>query len=119
MNKSQALSNFWNSFDWPAYDESTVPDKTSFPYITFSVSVDDFKYPVSLTASLWDRNTSWATIIEKLDQIADDIGQGGKIITYGDGAFWIKKGTPFAQRVSDEDRTIRRIYMNVEVEYIN
>ena len=119
MNKEQALSNFWNSFGWSAYDESTVPDNTSLPYITFSVGVDDFKYPVSLTASLWDRSTSWATITSKLNQIAESIGQGGKVISYDGGAFWIRKGTPFAQRVSDEDRTIRRIYINVEVEYID
>lgn len=119
MNKEQALNTFWNSFDVQAYDENTVPDGAALPYITYSVGVDDFDHPVSLTASIWDRSTSWEGITGILNDISDHLSRGGKITAYDEGAFWIKKGSPFAQRVADEDDSIRRILINVEVEYIN
>ena len=119
MNKEQALHNFWSSFGLSAYDQNTVPDDAALPYITYDVAVDDFKYPVSLTASIWDRSTSWTTVTNTLNQISESVGLGGKMIPYDNGSIWIVKGTPFAQRVTDEDRSIRRIYVNIEAEFIN
>ena len=119
MNREQALNDFWNSFGLTAYDESTVPDDATLPYITYGVSVDDFDHPVSVTASIWDRGTSWSLITQKLNVIAERIGIGGVNIPHDTGVMWLKKGSPFAQRVADEDRTIRRIYMNIEIEFIN
>ena len=119
MNKIQALNSFWNSFNLPAYDESTVPDSANLPYITYSVGEDDFNRPVSLTASLWYRSMKWDDITLKFEEISNRIGLGGIMIHYDGGAFWLRKGSPFAQRVRDEDDSIRRIFMNIEVEFIN
>ena len=119
MNKTQALNNFWNSFDLPAYDVSSVPDGAALPYITYSVAEDDFGYPVSLSASIWYRSMRWDDISLKSKQIANKITRGGIIVSYDDGAIWITKGTPFAQRIQDEDNSIRRIFINVEVEFLD
>lgn len=119
MNKIQALNNFWNSFTIPAYDESSVPDTAKLPYITYSVSEDDFGYPVSSTASIWYRSKRWDEITLKLEEVSNAIGLGGVMIPYESGAMWLRKGSPFAQRVKDEDDSIRRIYMNIEIEFIN
>lgn len=119
MDKIQALNDFWNSFTLMAYDQSTVPDDAKLPYITYSVVEDDFNRPVSLTASIWYRSKRWDDITLKLNEISDRIGRGGLIIHFEGGAIWIKKGTPFAQRVTDEDDSIRRIYMNIEAEFIS
>lgn len=119
MNKVQALNTFWNSFSLNAYDASTVPDDLALPYITYSVAEDDFNYSVSLTASIWYRSKRWDEITAKLEEIADTIGRGGVMVPYDGGAIWIKKGSPFAQRVTDEDDSIRRIYMNIEAEFIS
>lgn len=119
MDKIQALNDFWNGFNLIAYDESTVPDDASLPYITYSVGEDEFGYPVSLTASIWYRSKRWDEITAKLNAISDHIGRGGIVVHYDSGAFWLRKGSPFAQRVKDEDDSIRRIYMNIEVEFIN
>lgn len=117
-NKEQALQSFWASFNIPAYDESTVPDGAELPYITYSVSINDFKVPVVMTANIWYKDTSWSDITAKYNEIADAIGIGGKMIPYEEGAIWLYKGSPFAQRVRDEDDMIRRIYLNIEAEYI-
>lgn len=118
MTREQALYNFWAGFGIPAYDEGSVPDETELPYITYNVSLDNFEYPVSSTASIWDESTSWVSISQKCSQIESEISRGGKMISFDNGAFWIKKGHPFAQRVNDPNEKIRRILINVEIEYI-
>ena len=119
MKKAQALNNFWNGFTWSAYDESTVPDDATLPYITYGYSESDFGHPVSLTASLWYRGKRWDAISEKLEEISEKISRGGVMVPYDDGAILIRKGTPFANRVQDEDDSIRRIALNVEVEFLD
>lgn len=119
MNKAQALNTFWNSFSLNAYDESTVPDGLALPYITYSFSENDFGTSVSLTASIWYRSKRWSEITAKFEEISDTIGRGGVMIPYEGGAIWLKKGSPFGQRVREEDDSIRRIFMNIEAEFIS
>lgn len=121
MDKEQTLHAFWNSFGIPAYDESTVPDKAdlAFPYITYDVKTDCFENVVQLSASIWDRGTSWKFITNKKDEIARRIGTNGWIVQKVDGGLmWIQMGTPFAQRMPDDDDMIRRIYLNLQVEFL-
>ena len=121
MNKYQALHSFWSSFGLPAYDESTVPtgeDRPALPYITYNVVVSDFYRPSYLYASIWYYGTSWAAITAKLEEVTNAISMGGKIIPVDGGALWIKKGFPYAQRVTDDNDMIKRIYINIEAEFI-
>ena len=117
MDKTQAIYNFWSNFTWPAYDETAVPDKTPTPYITYNVVLDGFDHPVAMTASLWYKSTSWVDITLKCDEIQSALANGGKKIAYENGQLWIKPGNPFAQHMSDTDTSIRRIVLNIEVEY--
>ena len=66
---------------------------------------------------MWDKGYSWEAISKKADEIYDYIGLGGRLLTYNDGKIWVRRGMPFAQRMSDEDDTVRRIYLNLEAEY--
>lgn len=118
MNRTQALQNFWSGFGWSAYDENTVPENAEMPRITYSVLVANFDEPVALNASLWAFSRSWAEITAKAEEINNAIGLGGVIIQCDDGALWIKRGVPFYQRMTDPDDMIRRIYINIEVEYL-
>lgn len=120
MDKIQALSSFWNSFDLIAYDENTVPDDAKLPYITYEVSSDDFGKVLVQTASLWYRSSSWSDITAKEEQIASYITRGGRLVKYSDGAFWIQKEQPWAQRMNDpSDQMIRRIVLNISVEFLD
>lgn len=119
MDKEQALHSFWSSFDLPAYDSRTVKPSAQLPYITYDVSLSSFEEPVIMSASLWYNSTSWADISQKADEISEEIGAGGKIISFDDGFIWITRGTPFAQRMSDPDTAIRRILLNTETEYLS
>lgn len=128
MNKMQTLHAFWSGFGIPAFDEGSVPDESeriaaygsAFPYITYEVSSDDFGSQIPMTASLWYRSTSWQDVTAKEQQISDYIGRGGRMIAYSGGAMWVQKATPWAQRLEDpSDETIRRIVLNIQVEYMD
>ena len=118
MTKNQAYHSFLTAFKWTVYDENTVPDDAALPRLTYNFANAEFGVPVLLSVSAWDRSHSWASVTEKADDIYDDIGLGGKILAYDDGYIWIKRGQPFAQRMSDEDDSIRRIVINLEVEFL-
>lgn len=120
-DKEQAIQSFWSSFGLTAYDSSTIPTGDNAPeppYITYDVITDSIGTPVLLTGSLWYRSNSWADITHKKDEIAADIGYGHKIISIDGGYLYITKGTPFAQRMADEDDSIRRIVINLMVEFL-
>lgn len=120
MNKIQALHAFWSSFGLKAYDETSVPDNAQLPYITYEVSSDEFGTTLAQTASLWYRDSSWASITEKEQQIANYLGRGGRMITYDGGAAFICKASPWAQRLADpSDEMIRRIVLNVQIEFLD
>lgn len=120
MNKVQALHAFWSGFGLKAYDENSVPDGAVLPYLTYEVSVDDFGNSLPLTASLWFRDSGWAAITAKEQEISDYIGRGGRMIAFDGGAFWLQKASPWAQRLSDpSDEMIRRVVLNISVEYMD
>lgn len=118
MDKAQALNSFWISFNLPAYDSQTVPPGATLPYITYDTKTDSIGNTISLNASLWYRSTSWTGVEEKASEIAEGIGYGGKVIKIDNGYLWLVKGTPFAQRMSDPDDSIRRVLLNVQAEFL-
>ena len=121
MNKETALHSFWNSFGVPAYDETTVPDRKdrTYPYITYNMATDSLGNVVSLHASLWFKSNSWVGITNLKDAIAQRItGENFATVKFDDGYIYIVGGTPFAQRVDDEDDTIKRIYINAQAEFL-
>lgn len=120
MDKAQVIHSFWASFGLPAYDENTVPDNAELPYITYEVATSSFgDGDVSLTANLWYFGKSWADISRKADEISWAIGDGGVTLKTDTGYVWIKRRTPFAQRMSDTNEQIRRILLGISAEYID
>jgi hypothetical protein len=120
MNKMQTLHSFWSGFGLKAYDENSVPDNAELPYITYEASDDDFGNALGQTASLWYRSSGWNEITEKEQQISDFITRGGRMIAFDGGAMWIQKASPWAQRMNDpSDEMIRRIVLNITIEFIN
>lgn len=117
MNKAQAIHNFWSTF-LTAYDQNAVPKDAHMPYITYSVSEGAMGDTLVMNASLWYESTSWKDITLKADEIAQAIGSGYHIDKIDGGYMWITRGTPFAQRMSDPEYGVRRIYLNVNVEFL-
>ena len=119
MTKAAAIYQFWSSFGLTAYEENTVPDDATFPYITYQLVTDSFDREVPVTASLWYRSESWTAINAKTEEISQEISRGGKILSCDGGAIWLKRGQPFAQNMGDEsDDLIKRKYLNITAEFL-
>lgn len=118
MTAEQAIHSFWSSFGIPAYDENSVPNEAALPYITYSLSYDSFDQSVAMAASIWYRSISWEEITSKSHEVLAAIGKGGTQLHLDNGAIWINLGTPAYQRVDSGNSDIRRIYININAEYI-
>ena len=119
MTKAAAIYQFWNSFGLTAYEENSVPDDATFPYITYQLVTDSFDREIPLTASIWYRSESWTATNAKTEEISQKISRGGKIISCDGGAIWLKRGQPFAQSMGDEsDNLIKRKYLNITAEFM-
>ena len=119
MTKAAAIYQFWNSFGLTAYEENSVPDDATLPYITYQLVTDSFDREIPLTASIWYRRESWTEINAKTEEISQKISRGGKIISCDGGAIWLKRGQPFAQSMGDEsDDLIKRKYLNITAEFM-
>lgn len=118
--KERALHEFWNSFEVVAYEESSVPDDADYPRITYNVATDSLGGVVSLHADLWFRSSSWVAITELSDMIAKRIKKNGHVVLplASGGYIYLVGGTPFAQRIDDTDDTIKRIYINLQAEFL-
>lgn len=122
MNRIQALHSFWASFGWKAYDASSVPDDAILNdghYITYETGDATFGQTIALSANLWMRSTAWDVISDKAMEIYNRLKSGGITVTTDEGYIWIKRGNPFSTRVNDENDTVRRIYINIEVDFMN
>lgn len=119
MDKAQALHSAMSSFNLKAYDENSVPTEANLPYLTYRAVFDDMFNTAFVSASIWYRSTSWAEISQKCDEIAEWLGTGGQLIPFENGVLWIRRGSPFSQRMNDTDDSIRRIYMNLEADFLS
>lgn len=123
MTKASALYNFFSSFGIEAYEETLVPtgeEAPKFPYLTYQLVTDSFDNEVIIPVSLWYRSEAslWA-LNTKTEEISQRIGRGGVFLDCDGGKIWIKRGSPFAQTMSDpEDNTIRRKYINITAEFL-
>ena len=119
MDKTQALQAFWAGFDLPAYQAETVPEGLETPYITYEVATGRLGGTVALTASVWDRGTSWEAVQAVADRIGRHLAREHVPMPLdGGGYLWLRQGTPFARWLRDpEDDALRRVVLNVEAEF--
>ena len=118
ITKQAALFNFFNSFGIPAYPKTAIPDDVQMPYITYDVVVDSFGEDVSLSADIWYKTDSEKMPNKKAQEIADKVTMGGISVPCDGGLIWIKRGSPWCQSVTDTDNTVKRRYLNFDVEYL-
>ena len=122
-DKQQALSAFWNGFDWKAYDESTVPDNAlalnNNRYMTYQSGSDAFDGEMLLSASTWHRSNSWEASDAQIEKISKYIEtEMPTAIPIKNGLMKIRRGNPFAQRQSDDNTELRRYLINYTVEFL-
>lgn len=122
MDSQQALHQFFSGFGVPAYDRYSIPDSAieTFPRLTYEVAIGDTFDRVAITADVWDRNSSWKNVVNIFNSISDTLGRGGVTLPFDGGGLWITKAQPWGRRLDDgDDSSIRRIHLNMYVEFIN
>ena len=127
MTREQAIFDFWNSFNIPAFEENSVPtgeNAPAYPYITYQLVVDDFRGQVQTSASVYDRDknnySALFQVLQKTAEIRKKISRGGIMLAFDSGVVWLKPNTPFSQIMGDsEDNAVRRAYLNMTAEFIS
>lgn len=127
MTREQAIFDFWNSFNIPAFEENSVPtgeDAPAYPYITYQLVIDNFGSQVQTSASVYDRDkdnySALFHVLEKTAEIRKKISRGGIMLAFDSGVVWLKPNTPFSQIMGDsEDNAVRRAYLNMTAEFIS
>lgn len=132
MTPAAALYQFFASAipGWSAYSETAVPSQAAgdaydaaFPYLTYSLPTSSFDFgEVSIAVNLWHKAANNQKIPETVmndaaNALSAAIGRGGVTLPCDGGFIWLKRGTPFAQAMQDEDTTIKRRYINITAEF--
>ena len=119
MTKGAALQSFFDSI-MTAYASSAVPEDATLPYLTYELITSAWNGgEVGLTVNMWFRTTSEKEPNEAVDKLSKAIGLGGVFLHCDDGVIWLKRGSPWAQSLTDAtDKTIKRRYINVTAEYL-
>lgn len=119
MTPEAAMQRFWEGFGMPAYAASSVPHDAEYPYLTYDMPVCYWgQGEAAQTVNLWFRTDSEAAPNAKAREIGGAIGPGGVQLRCDGGTVWLKRGSPFAQAVADEDDPkVKRRYLNVSLEY--
>ena len=119
MTKGAALQAFFGGI-MTAYAASAVPDDATLPYLTYDLITSAWgDGEVGLTVNMWFRTTSEKEPNAAVDKLSKAIGLGGVQLQCDDGIIWLKRGSPWAQSLTDEtDKTIKRRYINVTAEYL-
>ena len=119
MNEAQAVQDFLGGFGIPAYAETSVPSDAEYPYLTYGLVVGSWldAGDTSVQVNLWYYTESEAVPNAKVREIAEAIGMGGVCLPCDGGFVWVKRGSPFAQSVAEENDKIKRRYINIDLEY--
>lgn len=116
MNKTQALNKFWSeATGLIAFEENAIPDSATLPYCTYQTITDSLNYAVFTQGNVWANTDSWETLDNVIDRLEAYIN-GGKIIRLNNGSMMICKGSPFAQRRTD-DTGVKGYLINIQIEY--
>lgn len=111
----QALDTYLNGFGLDAYAEDSVPDNAEFPYITYRVIDPEWHQKAMFFVRVWFRSTRNAELLEKADQITEDIGEG-KRLPFDGGVLIIWPESPKVQVIVDpNDRAVRCAYINLSL----
>ena len=119
MTKGAALQSFFDSI-MTSYAAYSVPENATLPYLTYELITSAWDGgEVGLTVNMWFRTTSEKEPNVAVDKLSKAIGLGGVQIPCDEGVIWLKRGSPWAQSLTDEtDKTIKRRYINVTAEYL-
>lgn len=119
MTKSEAVQAFLERCGSPVYAAASVPDNAEFPYTTYEMQTAAFgDGEVPITVNAWFYTATEDIPDDYCERLSRLIGRGGVMLPCDGGAVWIKRGSPFAQRIKNTgEDMIKRRYINVSAEF--
>lgn len=119
ITKASAIQSLWEALSGlPCYEENTVPDEPTYPYLSYQLNTGGFGDSVPMVASLYYRDTKWTDANAKAEEISDRIGRGGIQVPITGGVIWVTRAQTFTQHFDEQsDKTVRRIILSVNAEY--
>lgn len=121
MTPEAAIHQLMSSMGMPAYTSASVPDGAEYPYLTYTLTVSEWGAgEVNIPVTMWFRTTSEAVPNAAVRAAGAVVPRGGVMVPCDGGALWVKRGSPWAQAVLAEEstETMKRRYLNVDVEYL-
>ncbi len=111
MTATQAIYEFFSSFDIPAYPSNGVPEETVFPWLTYENITSNWwgQQIVPITVNLWYRTESEAIPNEKAREITRKIG-GGYRLNCDEGIITVFFPGNWTSLNDEADRAIKRKY---------
>ena len=107
------LNTFFKQFG-EAYIETSVPEGTKFPYITYKCGSEDWKNKALISCSIYSKSSSYKEVSEIAEKILDS-ARDGVIIDIKGGYLCVYLGEPEFQIVPNADYNIRQGYINLVV----
>ena len=107
------LNTFFKQFG-EAYIETSVPEGTKFPYITYKCGSEDWKGKALISCSIYSKSSSYKEVSEIAEKILDS-ARDGVIIDIEGGYLCVYLGEPEFQIVPNADYNIRQGYINLVV----
>lgn len=121
MDYKQQVYDFLKEFATP-YDENQVPAnnqglnsnlKVNFPYITYIPYIESWDNDGLCQVYIYDKGNSSRKVNDIAKQIEEKVKEG---CIFND--IIIHKGSPFVQEIAQEDRTIKCLFMNLQINYV-
>ena len=119
VDVARMLCDYWNSFDIPAYPEETVPDDATLPYITYDLKSPYWRDASIYNVRVWYEDTSFTGIINMVDKISADIGEGKRMESNGVIIYLFKEDTFFQmQPVPDSETDYKVAYLSMTIQVL-
>lgn len=116
---ARTLSEYWNSFGIPAYPEETVPDDATLPYITYALVKPHWRGVAIYNVRVWYKDTSFIGIMNTVDKIASDIGEGKRIIKDNVIIYLFKEDNFFQmQPLPDSEEEFKVAYLTMSIQVL-
>lgn len=118
LTYKRTIYDFLREFAQP-YDTNQVPAnnqglnndlKVNFPYITYNSTLENWDTDGLLQAYIYDDSDSALKIWTIASKMEEKIKEG-----YIVNDIIIHKGSPFAQQIPQEDKTIKCLYLNFKI----
>lgn len=118
LTYKQSIYDFLKEFAQP-YDTNQVPAnnqglnndlKVNFPYITYNSTLENWDSDGLLQIYIYDDSNSALKVWTIASEIEEKVKEG-----YIINDIIIHKGSPFAQQVTQEDKTIKCLYLNLKI----